>query len=211
MENIENIDPVNNTTDNKADTQKVQQTSEIKPDINSEQEAQSQANQEVQLQPTSEVQSASNVSVENVNLLEEEEFNEEVIKVDGNTVTIDAQPYVSHLFSQNPGEISKVFNMDLEQLKKEQIRLKRKGTTMDNKYANLFLLQSIRDESGILVMGSLASWLLTRIGLSIYWILFIIVATAMAYITYNNRKKHLYYNKERKAYNQKVKYFINNN
>jgi len=31
------------------------------------------------------------------------------------------------------------------------------------------------------------------------------VATMLAYLNFNNKQKHLYYNKERKAYNQKVK------
>jgi len=219
METTENANPtvpVNNTTENKTDTQEVQSSPAPAPTQPTGQaepaqpapgiEVQSQPATEVQPLPASEEKPTSNVEGENntnTDAVTDNE-NDDTVKVNGNTVTIDAQPFVSELFSKNPGEIAKVFDMDPKQLKKEQNKLKKKGSVMDNKYANLFLLQSIRDECGILVMGCLASWLLTRIGFSIYWTIFVMAATLMSYITYNNRKKHLYYNKERKAYQQKV-------
>ncbi|KAG4085383.1 hypothetical protein H8356DRAFT_1088025 [Neocallimastix lanati (nom. inval.)] len=220
METTENANPtvpVNNTTENKTDTQEVQSSPAPAPTQPTGQaepaqpapgiEVQSQPATEVQPLPASEEKPTSNVEGENntnTDAVTDNE-NDDTVKVNGNTVTIDAQPFVSELFSKNPGEIAKVFDMDPKQLKKEQNKLKKKGSVMDNKYANLFLLQSIRDECGILVMGCLASWLLTRIGFSIYWTIFVMAATLMSYITYNNRKKHLYYNKERKAYQQKVR------
>jgi len=223
METTENPNPAVPVTDNKVETENVKPTPEVQPQSAPVQEVQQETSStpapEVQSQPTTPLspenqtqstpdsvpeaqsQPASNVTVNENN----DDEVKGTVQVNGNTVTIDAQPYVSELFNKNPGEIAEVFNMDPKTLKKEQNKLKKKGFAMDNKYANLFLLQSIRDECGVLVIGCLASWFLTRIGLSIYWTFFVMVATLMAYITYNNRKKHLYYNKERKAYKQKVK------
>jgi Ca2+-dependent lipid-binding protein len=147
---------------------------------------------------------------EHVEQDDEGETSEEKLDVveqqeDGKKVTIDGPAFVSEMFSENPGEVSKFLNMTPKELKKEQDKMKRKGRAMDNKFANLFLLQSIRDECGILVFACLASWLLTRLGFSIYWTIGVMLATMLAYLNFNKKQKHLYYNKERKAYNQKIK------
>jgi len=189
--------PINDSTiENKVDIQNVEPTPEVKPETAQTEIPGTQSNSEVKQQPTTVVTNNDD---------DDDSIKDNIVKVNGKTITIDAQPYVSELFNKNPGEIAEVFNMDSKHLKREQDKLKKKGLVMDNKYANLFLLQSLRDECGILVMGCLASWFLTRIGISIYWTFLVMVATLMSYITYNNRKKHLYYNKERKAYNQKIK------
>ncbi|ORX78795.1 hypothetical protein BCR32DRAFT_246911 [Anaeromyces robustus] len=218
MDNTENVNttPVNNTTDNNTDTQDVQPNTVeqptpevVTPDVQPTTEVPiTQPTPEVQVTPeVTQEEPAKPVEESKPTVALEGESDEELLEdVDNaNTVTIDGPTFVSEMFSQNPGEISKFLNMTQKELKKEQNKMKRKGFAMDNKYANLFLLQSIRDECGILVMGCLASWLLTRLGCSIYWTLFVMVASIMAYITYNNRKKLKYYNKERKAYNQKTK------
>jgi len=135
----------------------------------------------------------------------EENLEADVVLPNKKTAVIDGPTFVSQMFSENPGEISKFLSMAPKELKKEQNKMKRKGFTMDSKYANLFLLQTVRDECGILVFGCLAAWLLTRLHFSIYWTLLVIGASLIAYVNFNNRQKHLYYNKERKAHNQQVK------
>jgi len=207
----DNTEPVNNITDNQTDTQsaqpntvenpidEVQETPNVQP--TTEDQTSPNVQQEQPAQPVEEVQQTAAV------VLPEGDSDEELLEDPNktNTATIDGPTFVSEMFSQNPGEISKFLNMTQKELNKEHDKMKKKGYAMDNKFANLFLLQSIRDECGILVMGCLASWLLTRLGFSIYWTFFVMGASIMAYITYNNRKKLKYYNKERKAYNQKTK------
>ncbi|ORX49323.1 hypothetical protein BCR36DRAFT_328417 [Piromyces finnis] len=234
-ENVNTVEPINNnTTDNQIDNQETKPTPELKvtpvpvqeqapvaesvqpdsetPEVNAASENKPVDNTKLapgDAHATEIDDSISSISNEDQQSLDDEKSklgdNDGVIQSDGKKITIDGPTFISQMFSENPGEVSKFFNMSPKELKKEQEKMKRKGKTMDSKYANLFLLQSIRDECGILVFACLASWLLTRIGFSIYWTFGIMGATLLAYINYNNKQKHLYYNKERKAYNQKVK------
>ncbi|OUM62853.1 hypothetical protein PIROE2DRAFT_20742 [Piromyces sp. E2] len=202
METAENVNttvPENNTTDNQIDNQGAQPAPTQEQPI---------ADAAPEVKPSDTSAAAAVVENENENEENDEgENSEEKLdeNPDGKKVVVEGPAFVSEMFNENPGEVSKFLNMTAKELKKEQDKMKRKGQAMDNKYANLFLLQSIRDECGILVFACLASWFLTRLGFSIYWTFGIMGATLLAYINFNNKQKHLYYNKERKAYNQKVK------
>jgi len=213
-ENVNNTVPVENNT---IDNQEVQQAPEAEvtqapvPQEQSPQDQPAQPAAEAsEIQPSEAAEAAEAAAEVIENEAEDEgESSEEKVdgveKVDGKTVAIDGPAFVSEMYSQNPGEVSKFLEMTPKELKKEQDKMKRKGRAMDNKFANLFLLQSIRDECGILVFACLGAWLFTRFGFSIFWTIGIMIATMFAYVNYNNKQKHLYYNKERKAYNQKIK------
>lgn len=219
METAENANktvPVeNNTTDNQIDNQGVQPAAAA-PTETTPAPVQEQAPEAPSANATAAAAAAAAAVLEDEDKqedneekgdeeLEEEKLDDHDKQQDDKTVTVEGSAFVSEMFNKNPGELSKFLNMTPKELKNEHNKMKRKGHAMDNKYANLFLLQSIRDECGILVFACLASWILTRLGFSIYWTIGIMVATMLAYINFNNKQKHLYYNKERKAYNQKIK------
>jgi len=209
METTENVSPTVPINEK----QETQPTTEIQPAPEAQPAPEVQP---VETQPDSEAKPVEAVEAQPVEAKDEEQKDGEesdesesnlganVVLPGKKTAVIDGPTFVSQMFSENPGEISKFLKMAPKELKKEQDKMKRKGFTMDNKYANLFLLQTVRDECGILVFGCLAAWLLTRLHFSIYWTLLVIGASLLAYVNFNNRQKHLYYNKERKAYNQRV-------